>query len=373
MADIKRRAFLKLLGGGATSVAGSPLLKQLIGKLPVDAPVKVAIEERILKALQSTTDPTERANIISNAVRMLGINIERQPGLERRDQAEEADAIRQRHNQESLARHKAGIKESEATIEERRQQEFQEIHERMSEVATHNEMLSRDYSIRPNELDEVAARLNEFYRYEDEKKYRDSDEFSRKYPAFNPGISRYSGRGSSELDRDIRTAYNYRSSSKSFGTLDDYIRAQTRWEKDRKISPYFETTPDDLAAGLKNKLNIDARDRVHEIFKEEGYTHPLRDVARQVGISDEQLKSGDIFPPAALLNFLPGGKAVRGAKKVGGKLFDEFKRRFGTKTQAPTKKPLQLEHKPQETFDVKPIKEAEKVKVPRTKTDDTLL
>jgi hypothetical protein len=366
MADIKRRAFLKLLGGGATSVAGSPLLKQLIGKLPVDAPVKVAIEERILKALQSTTDPTERANIISNAVRMLEINIERQPGLEERDQIEEANAIRQRHNQENLARHKAGIKESEATIEERRQREFQEPLKRMSEVATHNEMLSRDYSTRPNELAEVAARLNEFYREEDDKKYGDTIGEG----IYDPIIGRYSGRGSKELDRDIRTAYNYRTSSESFGTLDDYIRAQTRWEKGRKISPYFETTPDDLAAGLKNKLNIDARDRIHEIFKEEGYTPPItyEDVA-----ADAPKRRSDLLDA---LTVLPQGRLARGVFKGGKALLKHFMK---TKAKPPAKKeavkpqePLQLEHKPQETFDVKPIKEAEKVRVPRTKTDDDI-
>jgi hypothetical protein len=113
--------------------------------------------------------------------------------------------------------------------------------------------------------------------------------------------------------------------------------------------------------------------------EEEAEGRRQADIARKKEITYEDVAADAPQRRSALLDalsILPQGRLVKGAFKGGKALLKYFMK---TKAKPPAKKeavkpqePLQLEHKPQETFDIKPIKEAEKVRVPRTKTDDEI-
>jgi len=189
------------------------------------------------------------------------------------------------------------------------------------------------------------------------------------------------------LPPDFKGERTQDSISAEFKATRDEAKAKGREQEDQVFldrDDFVKTLETDVFKERNEKLQQHLFD-THPWYKDyrrheaEAKSREQADIARKKEITYEDVAADAPKRRSDLLDalsILPQGRLARGVFKGGKALLKHFMK---TKAKPPAKKeavkpqePLQLEHKPQETFDVKPIKEAEKVRVPRTKTDDDI-
>ena len=375
MGDIKRRTFLKGVGGAAASAVASPLLKTLGGAGPkaIAPPVQKAIEERIMELLIAARgNPKARRKAIVQGLKLLNISpLENTLTDENFDPRSMLDADALSIDSEKLAnklsQSKAGwgsvehpeaatiLGATEPVVTVAESELFEEIgqvykglnnfpsklnldlseygrkiKEQHSEESWHNTVADvergsygkefpagevytgygedsvrqqwqrwqdqeqlKNISSYPEDMHTLASRLDEALVHQ-----ATDDDTASLGSFFEPKI------GTDELQQDIDDASNFRQTVDSFGGIEGYTKSFAEGE------PKFDSKldPESARTYANERLNLG-----DDLFNR---------VVKGVGISDEDLKKGNILPTNMITNMLPMGKVVKGAKHVGGKLFN---------------------------------------------------